>query len=122
MPIESVAPEAMRSTAAAGVVSFDAYSAPRSVIVPSPRRPPPGSIIRRLLRRVAALVDQHRALEAHHRGAVLIQPPGGDGHDPLRGAALRLALVQDRALGVEGVAREDGVGGLHLVPDRKSVV
>jgi hypothetical protein len=36
MPIESVAPEAMREAAAAGVVSFDSYSALGSVIVPSP--------------------------------------------------------------------------------------
>lgn len=35
---------------------------------------------------------------------------------PLRGSALRFALVQDRALSVDGIAGEDRMDRLHLVP------
>src|SRR5271165_482092 len=50
------------------------------------------SVIGVLFRRVAAFVDQHRSLKAHHFHAVLIHPTGENGHDSLRRPALRLAL------------------------------
>jgi hypothetical protein len=37
--------------------------------------------------------------------ALLIHAPSGNGHDPLRGSAFGLALVQDRGLGEEGARR-----------------
>src|SRR5208283_137871 len=50
------------------------------------------SVIGVLFWRVAAFVDQHRSLKAHHFHAVLIHPTGENGHDSLRRPALRLAL------------------------------
>jgi hypothetical protein len=70
------------------------------------------------LRRMATFVNQHGALEGHHFDPVLIQSPSEDRYDPLRGSALRVALVQDRALSVDGISREDRVGHLDLVPTK----
>src|SRR5271168_4338693 len=61
-------------------------------------------------------MDEHVALEAHHLHAVLVDAPGQDRDDPLGRPALGLALGKHRALGVERVAGEDGMGRLHLVP------
>ena len=63
-------------------------------------------------------VNQHGALEGHHFDPILIQPPSEDRHDPLCGSALRLALAQDRALSVDGIASEDRKGCLDLVPTK----
>src|SRR5271155_2600016 len=65
---------------------------------------------------MAAAMDEHGALEAHHLDAVLVDAPGPDRDDPLGRPALGLALGKNGALGVERVAGEDGVGRLHLVP------
>ena len=65
---------------------------------------------------MASFVNEHGALEGHHFDAILIQPPSGNRYDPLRGSALRLALMQDRALSVDGIAGEDRMGRLHLDP------
>ena len=73
-------------------------------------------VVRGIFRRMASFVNEHGALEGHHFDAILIQPPSGNRYDPLRGSALRLALMQDRALSVDGIAGEDRMGRLHLVP------
>jgi hypothetical protein len=60
-------------------------------------------------------MDEHRALEAHHLDAVLVDAARQDSDNPLRRAALRLALMEDGALGIERVAGEDRMGRFHLV-------
>src|SRR5271169_941284 len=74
------------------------------------------SVIGGFFGRMAAAMDEHGALEAHHLDAVLVDAPGPDRNDPLGRPALGLALGKNGALGVERVAGEDGVGRLHLVP------
>src|SRR5437764_13625706 len=69
-----------------------------------------------LLRRMAALVNQHCALEAHDESAVLIEAAGLDRNDALTRAAVGLALVEDLAFGVERIAGKDRRRRLHLVP------
>src|SRR6516164_6510342 len=66
--------------------------------------------------RGAALVNEHRALERHHYRAVLVETAGLDRDDALAGPAVRLALREDFALGIERVAGENGRGRLDLVP------
>ncbi len=67
---------------------------------------------------MATFVNQHGALEGHHFYAILIQPPSEDRYDPLRGSALRVVLMQNRALSVDGIAGEDRMGRLDLVPTK----
>src|ERR1700723_478742 len=74
------------------------------------------SVVGGFLGGVATAMDEHGALEAHHFLAALVDATSGDCDDPLRRPALRLALGEDSALGIEGVASEHWVGGFDLVP------
>lgn len=64
---------------------------------------------------MVTFVNQHGALKEHHFDPVLIQPLSEDRYDPLRGSALRVALVQDCTLSVDGISREDRMGRLDLI-------
>src|SRR5580692_8789921 len=73
-------------------------------------------VVRGSLWRTASFVNQHGTLEAHYLHPFLIYAPSGDGHDTLRGSALRLAFGQDGRFRVERVPCEDWMGRFHLVP------
>src|SRR6185437_12913166 len=65
---------------------------------------------------VAALVDEDGAAVAEHHGAILLEADGADLDQALVRARLRFALAEHLALGVDGVAFEDGGGHADLVP------
>src|SRR5271168_3296880 len=70
------------------------------------------SVVGGVFWRVAAAMHEHGALEAHHHGAVLVEPARRHRDDPLGRSAFRLALGEHGALGIERVAGEDGMGRL----------
>src|ERR1700722_3660858 len=74
------------------------------------------SVIGGFFWRMAAAMDEHGAFETHHLGVVLVNTPRPDCDDPLGWSALGLTLMQHRALGIERVAGEHRMAGLHLVP------
>src|SRR5277367_744889 len=77
-----------------------------------------GLVVRGGLRRVASFVNQHGALETHYFYPILIDAPSGNGHDTLRGPALRLAFRQDGRFRVKRVSPKDWMGRFHLVPPK----